>query len=197
MPTAWPVVLEIGNVRLRPIQRRDAKRWMQLRELNKAWLTEWEATAPFPDRYPAPTFRQSVKRLIADAHAGRALPFIVEYNGTFVGQLNVSDISYGSHRGCHFGYWIDQTASDRGIMTAACALVTDYLINELELHRVEVAIRPENEPSNRLIQRLGFRYEGMRPRFLHINGEWRDHNIYVMTAEEINGRLVDRLNRVP
>jgi ribosomal-protein-alanine N-acetyltransferase len=56
-----------------------------------------------------------------------------------------------------------------------------------------VAIRPENEPSNKLVQRLGFRFEGVRPKFLHINNDWRDHNIYVMFADELPGSLLTRL----
>ena len=118
------------------------------------------------------------------------MPFAVEFQGEFVGQLNVSDISRGALWGCHIGYWIDQRVSNRRIMTTAVAMVTDYLLLEARLHRVEVAVRPENVPSNALVQRLGFRFEGLRKAFLHIDGAWRDHNVYVMLREDLDQSLV-------
>jgi ribosomal-protein-alanine N-acetyltransferase len=100
-----------------------------------------------PSVEPPPTFRQSAKRMLAEARAGRTMPFVVEYQGVFVGQINVSDITYGSLRGCHFGYWIDESASDKRVMTTAAALVTDHLLQTLQLHRIEIAVRPLNIPS--------------------------------------------------
>lgn len=193
MNKVWPATLSYGDVRLRPIRPRDAKRWQELRRANQDWVQEWEATAPLPMREPAPTFRQLIRKLLRDAKQGRGMPFIVEYRGEFCGQLTVSDITYGSARGCHFGYWIDQDYSGLGIMTTAAALVTEHLFSAAHMHRVEIAVRPENEPSNRLVQRLGFRLEGVRPSFLHINNAWRDHNIYAMTAEEHTANLLSKL----
>ncbi len=195
MNKGWPVALKHGDVRLRPLKKSDAKKWREVRSANQDWMQEWEATAPLPAIDPAPTFRQSAKRLLQDAKDGRAMPFVVEYQGEFVGQLNVSDIVYGSLRGAHFGYWIDHRFAGRGIMTTAVALVTEHLLTTCELHRVEVAIRPENEPSNKLVQRLGFRFEGQRAKFLHINNDWRDHNIYVMFAEDLQDSLLARLKK--
>lgn len=197
MQARWPVTLEVGNVVLRPLRPRDAKRWQQLRLQNQDWLTPWEATTPLPGLEKPPTFAKLARRLNHDAKSGRCLPFVIEYRGSFVGQLNVSDIVYGSLRGTHIGYWIDQGVAGRGIMTAAVARVCDYLFDELKLHRIEIAIRPENEPSNRLVQSLGFILEGVRPDFLHINHEWRDHNIYRLTNEERTTPLVERLTKHP
>lgn len=193
MNRAWPVVLRHEDVRLRPLKVRDAKRWQQLRASNNEWLAQWEATSPMPTAEPAPTFRQSARRMLAEARTGRAMPFVVEYQGKFVGQINVSDITYGSLRGCHFGYWIDQGAAGKGVMTTAAALVTDHLLEILKLHRIEIAIRPENVPSNRLAVRLGYRFEGVRPAFLHINNAWRDHNVYVMNPETVDGKVLSKV----
>lgn len=185
MTKHWPVVLKHGDVTLRPLRMRDGRVWQKLRLENQDWLAEWEATAPLPSMDPPPTFQQSTRLLLKDARRGSAMPFVIEYRGRFVGQINVSDIVYGSLRACHFGYWIDKKFANRGIMTTAAALVTDHLLFNVNLHRVEVAIRPENVPSNRLISKLGFTCEGVRPAFLHINHAWRDHNIYVMRREDL------------
>ena len=193
MRRSWPVVLKHGDVRLRPLKVRDAKRWQEIRLANQEWMQEWEATAPLPEIDPAPSFKQSAKRLIRIAKEGRGMSFIVEFKGEFVGLLNVGDIVYGSLRGAHIGYWIDSRVAGRGIMTTAVALATEHLLTTVGLHRVELAIRPENEPSNKIAKRLGFRFEGVRPKFLHINNDWRDHNIYVMFAEDLEGSLLNRL----
>lgn len=190
MSKAWPVTLRHGEVRLRPLRLRDAKRWQQLRASNQEWLSEWEATSPMPSVEPPPTFRQSARQMLTEARTGRTMPFVVEYQGVFVGQINVSDITYGSLRGCHFGYWIDESAAGKGVMTIAGALVTDHLLQTLKLHRIEIAIRPENIPSNRLAVRLGYAFEGIRPDFLHINNAWRDHNVYVMNPNMIPGGVL-------
>ena len=192
----WPVVLRHGDVTLRPIRMSDAHTWEELRLANESWLKEWEATPPLPSLEKAPTFRQVVRRMRKDARKGTCLPFVVEYQKQFVGQLNVNNIVYGSLREANFGYWIDQKYANRGIMTVAAALVTDYLIFTMQLHRVEIAIRPENGPSNTLMNKLGFEFEGVRPAFLHINNAWRDHNIYVMTSERLTAPLANSLQTV-
>jgi ribosomal-protein-alanine N-acetyltransferase len=74
----------------------------------------------------------------------------------------------------------------------AVALVTDYLFNVVELHRVEIDIRPENVASLRVVQKLGLRYEGLKERYIHINGAWRDHYVFAITHEEVIGGLLNR-----
>lgn len=192
----WPVVLRHGDVTLRPIKISDAATWEDLRRENENWLKEWEATPPLPSLEQAPTFRQVTRRMRSDARRGLCMPFVVEYQKQFVGQLNVNNIVYGSLREANFGYWIAQKYANRGIMTTAAALITDYLILTMKLHRVEIAVRPENGPSNALMQKLGFDFEGIRKGFLHINNDWRDHNIYVMTSERLVAPLTQSCSKI-
>ena len=120
------------------------------------------------------------------------MPFAVLYDGELVGQLNVGGIVRGSLHGCHLGYWIDSRVAGRGIMPTAVALVTDHCFWVAGLHRVEVNIRPENAASRRVVEKLGFREEGLRQRFLHIDGDWRDHLSYALVSEEVRGGLLAR-----
>ena len=95
------------------------------------------------------------------------------------------------------GYWVDQRVAGRGIVPTAVALAVDYCFDVLRLHRIEIAIRPENTKSLRVVTKLGFRPEGLRPRYLHIDGDWRDHRIYAITKEEVPFGLLRRLESNP
>jgi [ribosomal protein S5]-alanine N-acetyltransferase len=195
----WPVELRDGEVGLRPIRQRDQRTWREVNQRNREWLRPWEATIPPPPpgHLPGhrPTYRQMVRHLRAEAHAGRMLPFVVLYQGRLAGQLTVAGITWGSMCSAHLGYWIDQDVAGRGVMPAAVAMATDHCFRSVGLHRVEICIRPENMPSRRVVEKLGFREEGMRPRYLHIDGAWRDHLIFALTADEVPEGLVERWHR--
>jgi ribosomal-protein-alanine N-acetyltransferase len=109
-----------------------------------------------------------------------------------VGQLNVSGISWGSLCSAHIGYWVDERVAGRGIMPTALALAADHCFKAAGLHRVEVNIRPENGPSRRVAEKLGFREEGLRHAYLHIDGSWRDHLAYALIAEEVPEGVLNR-----
>ena len=82
------------------------------------------------------------------------------------------------------GYWIDQEFAGRGVVPRAVAMVIDHCFFTAGLHRIEIAIRPENSNSLRVVEKLGLREVGYAPRFLHIDGAWRDHRIFAVTVEE-------------
>lgn len=195
----WPVTLRedtpAGAVVLRPLRRRDATDWARLRAQNAAWLERWEATAPGANRYIASTFGEYVRSLSSQARAGTSLPFGVELDGELVGQLTVSSITWGSMCSASIGYWVSEHVAGRGVIPTAVAMATDYAFF-LGLHRIEINIRPENKPSLRVVEKLGLRDEGVRERFLHIQGQWRDHRTFAITAEEVPDGLLARWQRV-
>ncbi len=190
----WPVELSDGPVGLRPLRYRDGRFWRQLREQNGAWLSPWEATSPDP-RVPPLTYRQLVRTMNAEARAGRALPFAITWRDEMVGQLSVAGIGWGSLRSAHIGYWVSRHVAGQGITPTAVALATDHCLFTLGLHRIEVNIRPENDASLRVVAKLGFRDEGLRRRYLHIDGAWRDHRTFALTREDLPGGLLARLHR--
>ena len=120
------------------------------------------------------------------------LPFVIEEDGVIVGQLNVANILFGSVSSCVIGYWVAPEVAGRQIMPTAVALVSDYLFNTVGIHRIEIDIRPENVSSLRVVEKLGFRYEGLKERFIHINGAWRDHYVFALTREEVESGVLNR-----
>jgi ribosomal-protein-alanine N-acetyltransferase len=192
MTGAWPAMMAEGAVRLRPLRRRDRRAWNRTRLANAAWLDPWEATSPDPVGQPPSPFSAFVTDMQREARAGRSMPFAIDYEGRLVGQLTVTGIAYGSLCSASIGYWVAREVAGRGIAPTAVALAADHAWFRAGLHRIEVAIRPENRPSLRVVEKLGFRDEGMRPRYLHIAGEWRDHRIFALNVEEVPGGLTHR-----
>jgi ribosomal-protein-alanine N-acetyltransferase len=178
------VRLDDEELQLRPLRMRDARAWRQLRERNAEWLRPWEATLPKPDPTTPVTYSAMIRQGNREARAGRALPFGIVVDGELVGQITVAGIAWSSLRTCHIGYWIDQGHAGRNLMPRSVALLGDFLFRELQLHRIEINIRPENAASLAVVRKLGFRNEGLRERYLHIDGRWCDHLSFALTAEE-------------
>jgi [ribosomal protein S5]-alanine N-acetyltransferase len=195
----WPVTLYEPRlldapVALRPVRVRDARTWREIRVRNALWLRPWEPTNP-----ETPLYRSSlspyvsmVRAMRREARLGQALPFVVTFGDEFAGQLTVGSIVWGSARSGQVGYWIDEKFAGRGIIPTALAMAVDHSFRVVGLHRLEASIRPENSASRRVVEKLGFRDEGLRRRQLHIDGAWRDHLCYALTVEEVPDRLMTR-----
>ena len=181
-------------MRLRPISQKDRDDWRRVRHANAAWLGRWDATAPSRSQGQPRSFASMVRQMRREARAGRQLPFVVEYDGRFVGQVTVSNIVRGSAQFASIGYWVDEAYAGRGIIPRAVAMVVDHCFGPVGLHRIEVAIRPENTSSLRVVEKLGIREVGFAPRFLHIDGDWRDHRLFAVTREEVPTGLLKRLD---
>jgi ribosomal-protein-alanine N-acetyltransferase len=188
---AWTIpTLTEALTTIRPIRLRDAR--VLERELaeNRGWLRKWEATNPHgPMSFDV---RASIRSLQQNARAGLGLPYVIEYDGQVAGQLNVSSIAYGSLSSATIGYWVSERFAGKGATPTAVALATDHCFFTIGLHRMEICIRPENAPSLRVVEKLGFRYEGLRRRYIHINGDWRDHFCFGLTVDEVPAGVLRR-----
>jgi ribosomal-protein-alanine N-acetyltransferase len=196
----WPAVLTAGPVTLRPPRRSDAGAWSSSRLRNAAWLTRWEPTSSqsWRQRNTPREFRRGLSRMNSAARIGAMLPFVVIYGDRLVGQMSASNVIRGALRSCSIGYWIDSSVAGRGITPTGLALLIDHCLTEVRLHRVEVNIRPENHASIRVVEKLGLRREGYLERFLDIDGAWRDHLTFAITAEEVLGApVLSRLAALP
>jgi [ribosomal protein S5]-alanine N-acetyltransferase len=195
----WPsTLIERGlleaPVGLRPVQVKDAPIWRETRVRNATWLRPWEPTNP-----ETPLYRTSLGPYVAmartmrrEARHGLTLPWVITYGGQFAGQLTVGSIIWGSARSAQVGYWIDENYAGRGVTPTALAMALDHCFFVVGLHRIEATIRPENHASRRVVEKLGFREEGLRRRSLHIDGSWRDHLSYALTAEDVQNGLLPR-----
>lgn len=184
-PPGWHELrLAHGSLGVRPLLPSDRRAWTEQRARNRWWLQEWEATLP-PESPPGhPSYRSMMRELRRQVHEGRCLPFALTVEDDFVGQVTVNNIVMGSAMFGSVGYWIDERQAGHGYMPTAVAMVIDYCFQTVGLHRIEIAIRPENTASLRVVEKLGISSVGFSPRYLHIAGAWRDHRLFAITREE-------------
>ncbi|MEI4273090.1 GNAT family protein [Klenkia sp. LSe6-5] len=182
---------------LHPLRRGDAQAWSALRRENEAWLAPWEPSSPgsWTERHTPAVYRAMRRAVGRRARAGSSLPFAVRHRGRLVGQVTLDNVVRGAMRSAHVGYWLDRAAAGQGVASLAVALVCDHAFGPVGLHRIQADVRPENARSCRLVERLGFREEGLLRSYLHIDGDWRDHRCYALLAEDHPAGVVAHLRR--
>ncbi|RVQ67579.1 N-acetyltransferase [Croceicoccus ponticola] len=105
-------------------------------------------------------------------------------DGTIAGVINFSQIALGNFRSAYLGYHGNTACSGEGLMTEAVRQAVDFAFLDIGLHRIEANIQPGNLRSIALVRRVGFRHEGFSPRYLMIDGDWRDHERWALTQED-------------
>ena len=171
---------------IRAVRPSDADDLLELRVRNRAFLAPWDPLRPasfFTRAGQAEWIALQQRAWIDD----RGYGFVVldaEDRDRVVGGINLFNIVRSARQSAGMGYWIDEAAGSRGHATAAVLLASAFAFEHLGLHRVEPAVMPRNVRSNRVMEKAGFRREGLAVRYLRIAGVWEDHSLYAMTAEE-------------
>lgn len=183
-------------VGLRPLYLRDEGEWNEVRWRNDSWLEPWESEDP--THGPALDFAGWVRRMRRDERQGRGVTFAIVHGGAIVGQISLGAIAYGSMRTGIVGYWVDREWAGHGFAPAAVAMLADWAFADGDgprLHRLEIAIMPENARSLAVARAVGARYEGRRPRYMYVAGDWRDHETFCLLAEDRGDGFARRLAR--
>lgn len=192
-----PIRVRGGLVRLRPARVRDGAAWSRIRLAERHNLEPWEPSAEmdWAARHAFSFWPAVYSGLRGEARRGRMLPYVIDVDGRFSGQLTIGNVSHGALQSAWIGYWVASEHTGAGVATAALALGTDHCFGPVGLHRVEATVRPENHASRRVLAKAGFREEGLLRRYLHVDGAWRDHLLMAITAEEVDGSVVAGLIR--
>lgn len=157
----------------------------KIRMAHRQWLQPWEATLPPEAGKSGVTLQGYLQQCRRQMRAGTMLPMKMVLDGVIVGQITLSGINRGALQSGSIGYWISQDYAGRGVTTVALAMLIDYALTELALNRIEVPIRPHNQSSLRVVEKLGLETEGMRRSYIHINGQWADHLIFTAIAGRV------------
>lgn len=192
-----PLQVAAGTLALRPVRWRDAMEWSRLRLRDENQLRRWEPDAPgrWGERHSPTSWPMQCGGLRAMARRGVALPFSITVDGRFAGQLTLGNVVRGALRSAWVGYWVDSELTGRGVATGAVALAVDHAFGPVGLHRIEATVQPDNLASLRVLDKLGFREEGLLRGYLEVAGGWRDHRLLAITRQEVGDGLVSRLQR--
>jgi ribosomal-protein-alanine N-acetyltransferase len=180
--------LETERLVLRPARSSDVGRIRQALRDNDAHLRPWSA-APAQGESPASltSVSRAVVRERSEWKAGQTFALLVldgGDDGAVIGRVALGGVHRGAFQNAYLGYWIDAHHQRRGLMTEAVQAATAFAFEHAGLHRIQAAVTPSNLASQRVLEKVGYRREGLAERYLCIAGHWDDHFLYAVTAEE-------------
>ncbi|MCX4969690.1 GNAT family N-acetyltransferase [Streptomyces sp. NBC_00654] len=166
------------DVTLRPAALTDAHSLAAVLVRNRAYMAPWEPirTEAF---YTPEGQAVRLTSMLVERNAGRSMPWVLaDGEDRAIGAVTFNSIVRGPLRSAGLGYWVDADRAGQGLTTAAVRVVCDIARDELGLHRVSAGTALDNVASQRVLAKCGFEHIGTAPRYLHINGEWRDHRLF-------------------
>jgi ribosomal-protein-alanine N-acetyltransferase len=178
-------VIAGNGVYLRYPVMSDYAGWASLRDTSREFLTPWEPVWPIDD-LTRPAFRRRLRRYSRELKEDSSYPFFVfrSEDNKLLGSCIISNVRRGVAQNCSLGYWIGKEFASKGWMSEAVRACVPFAFDRLGLHRIEAACLLSNEPSQRLLRRVGFIQEGVARKYLRINGEWQDHLQFAMLASD-------------
>jgi ribosomal-protein-alanine N-acetyltransferase len=164
-----------SRVTLRPLTADDEGEFVKLAHASVDLHHPWLLLSTTPEQ-----FRAYLAGF--DPATSASLLVCLRDSGAIAGMINIKEIIRGRYQGATISYAAFAPSAGRGYMTEGVELALRHAFEELRLHRLEANIQPANQASLRLVERAGFRKEGYSPDYLFIDGAWRDHERWAITA---------------
>ncbi len=182
---AASTAIETRRMRLRLPEMRDHTAWATLRRQGEGFLRAWEPSWS-SDHFSRRAFRNRVYWAWRARDEGKALAlFLVRREDSrLMGAITLDNIRRGPSQSAQVGYWIGPEFARQGLMREALEAVAEHAFTALDISRIEAACLPENVASRTLLERTGFREEGLAERDLQIDGLWRDHVLYALVRAD-------------
>ncbi len=182
------VRIETDRLTLRPPQHGDYRDWAGIREESRDFLAPWEPTWA-PDHLTRRSYTNRVYWAQRSLAADRALPlFLFERgSGALVGAITLDNFQRGPSQAATLGYWVGERHARKGYMSEAVRATVHHAFTQLDLSRITAGCLAENAPSRGLLEKCGFKYEGVAQAYLKINGRWRNHVLYAMLRADRRG----------
>ncbi len=178
-----------ARLSLRLPEHRDFREWAKLRHESKAFLSPWEPIWA-PDHLSRASFTNRVYWSQRAVKNGNAVPLFVFHKeaGQLVGAITLDNIRRGPSQVGTIGYWVGQQYARQGFMSEAIIAMVAHAFGALDLSRVESACLPDNLASRGVLEKAGFKYEGVAQSYIQINGRWRNHVLYDALRGDRRGR---------
>ena len=184
------VRIDTGRMVLRPPVHADFRHWAALREQSREFLAPWEPSWA-RDHLSRKSFVNRVYWANRSIAQGTALPMFLERreDGRLVGAITLDNIRRGPAQAGTIGYWIGAPHAREGYMREALTAMVHHAFEVLDLSRLESACLPENKASRGLLEKCGYKYEGVAQSYLQIDGRWRNHVLYANLRGNRRGRV--------
>lgn len=183
------VKIETERLTLRPPVHTDFRAWTGLRMESRAFLTKWEPTWA-ADHLSRKAFTNRVYWAQRSMRSGSAMPLFLirREDDMLMGAITLDNIRRGPAQAGTLGYWTGEPFIRQGYMREAIHAVVHHAFTRLDLSRVEAACLPENAASRGLLEKTGFKYEGVAQSYLQIDGRWRSHVLYAALRSDRRGK---------
>ncbi len=183
--------IETERMTLRPPVHGDYRAWAALRNASRDFLTPWEP-AWSADHLTRKSFTNRVYWANRAITAGTAVPLFLlrRSDQVLLGAITLDNIRRGPGQAGTLGYWIGEAHARQGYMREALAAMVHHAFSTLDLSRLEAGCLPENTPSRGVLEKVGFKYEGVAQSYLQINGRWRNHVLYANLRADRRGRTM-------
>jgi [ribosomal protein S5]-alanine N-acetyltransferase len=172
-----------ATIDLRPLTLADAPELLELRRRNAAFLAPREPRRA-ADYLTLAAQQSELREVAANRAADRGYAFGIVHDGALVGRIALNNIVRGVFQNAYLGYFVGQDHNGKGFATEAVRLAVDHGFDHLALHRVQAAVMLDNPGSMRVLEKSGFRREGIARRYLQIDGTWVDHVLFAITTED-------------
>lgn len=181
--------LETERLSLRPPVHTDFRDWAALRDASRDFLAQWEPSWS-ADHLSRKSFTNRVYWAQRSIAGGSAVPLFLfrRTDDVLLGAITLDNIRRGPAQAGTLGYWTGKTFARQGYMREAIGAVVHHAFSRLDLSRIEAACLPENLASRGLLEKSGFKYEGVAQSYLQINGRWRTHVLYASLRSDRRGR---------
>lgn len=183
------LVIQTKRLTLRLPEMADHVAWAQVRRTSAEFLDPWEPVRK-PNYLSRPAFKNRVvccRRAFRDKRAIQ-LFLIRREDSQVVGGITLDNIQTGVSQACTIGYWMGEDFTRQGYMSEALDATVRYAFNELDLSRIQAGCLPDNAPSRALLEKSGFKYEGVAQSYLQIAGRWRNHVLYANLRRDRRGK---------
>ncbi|KPQ17858.1 MAG: ribosomal-protein-alanine N-acetyltransferase [Rhodobacteraceae bacterium HLUCCO18] len=181
--------IETDRLTLRLPRHADFRSWCALRSASRDFLAPWEP-AWASDHLSRKAFTNRVYWAHRAISQGSAVPLFIHLREgeVLLGAITLDNIRRGPAQAGTLGYWIGENHARQGYMRETIEAVVHYAFRSLDLSRIEAACLPENAASRGVLEKSGFKYEGVAQSYLQINGRWRNHVLYANLRSDRRGR---------
>ena len=181
--------VETERLTLRLPEHADWRQWSEVREASSEFLTKWEPVRA-EDHLTRRSFTNRVYWAQRAEAQGTAVPMLLirRADQQLLGALTLDNIRRGPAQTGTFGYWIGADFARQGYTREAILALTHHAFTRMDLSRLEAACLPENAPSRGVLEKCGFKYEGVAQSYLQINGRWRNHVLYANLRSDRRGK---------